>query len=59
MGAATYTTEQLAELCGLSAWALYSSVRRGDPPVQPIRVGRRIVWPKAAVDALLGIGGDQ
>ncbi|MST31626.1 helix-turn-helix domain-containing protein [Acidimicrobiaceae bacterium USS-CC1] len=43
----------MAELLGVSTWAVYESVRRGEPPIPPIRVGRRLVWPKAAVDRLL------
>lgn len=57
MTAATYTTHEAASLLGVSEWSLYESVRRGAPPLPPIRVGRRIVWPKAAVDRLLGVEG--
>lgn len=52
-GTATLTTAELAEWLGVSEWALRESVRRGDPPIQPIRVGRRIVWPRAAAERLL------
>ena len=55
MNPATCTTEEFAELLGVSTWALYESVRRGDPPIEPIRVGRRLVWSRAKVDALLGV----
>ena len=55
MGAAVYRAEQLADLLGVSEWALYQSVRRGDCPVPPIKVGRRLVWSRAAVDRLLGL----
>lgn len=51
---ATLTTEELAAVLGVSAWSLYEAARRGDPPVAPIRVGRRLVWPRAAVEALVG-----
>jgi excisionase family DNA binding protein len=57
MAAATYTADELADLLGCSSWALYQSVRRGDCPFPPIRVGRRIVFPKAVVDRLLGLDG--
>jgi excisionase family DNA binding protein len=52
---ATYTTAQAAELLGVSEWALYQAVRDGSPPVTPIRIGRRIVWPKAPLDSLVGV----
>jgi predicted DNA-binding transcriptional regulator AlpA len=55
MTAATYKTEECAELFGVSTWTLYESVRRGDCPIEPIRVGRRLVWAKAKVDAVLGL----
>lgn len=54
---ATYTADEFAALLGVSLWSLYESVRRGDPPIPPIRVGRRLVWPRSAVNALLGIDG--
>jgi excisionase family DNA binding protein len=56
--AATYTVEELAELLRVSEWSLYSSVRGGTSPVPAIRVGRRIVFAKAAVDHLLGLVSD-
>lgn len=52
---ATYTAEEFAALLGVSLWSLYESVRRGDPPIPPIRVGRRLVWPRSAVNTLLGL----
>lgn len=56
---ATYRTEDFADLLGVSTWALYESVKRGDPPIQPIRVGRRLVWSKTEADRLLGILPDD
>jgi predicted DNA-binding transcriptional regulator AlpA len=55
MSAATYQAHELADRLGVSTWAVYESVRRGDCPVTPIKVGRRLVWPKSAIDRLLGI----
>ncbi len=52
---ATITATELAALLGGSTWSIYQSVRRGDCPVPPIRLGRRLLWSKAAVDALLGL----
>ena len=53
--AATVTVEELAELLGVSSWAVYQACRSDSCPVPPIKVGRRIVFPKAAVDRLLGL----
>lgn len=52
---AVYRAEECAELYGVSAWSWYQSIRRGDCPAPVIRVGRRIVHPKAAVNAALGL----
>jgi len=61
----TITANELAAVLGVSTWALYQSVREGTCPVEPIRVGRRLVWSSARVADLLGtnslvdwIGGD-
>jgi len=53
----TYQAKELAELFGCSTWAIYEAVRRGDCPVEPIKIGKRLVWARARVDALLGIEG--
>lgn len=39
----TLRASELASLLGVSEWAIYESVKRGDCPVEPIRVGRRLV----------------
>jgi predicted DNA-binding transcriptional regulator AlpA len=53
---ATYGAEEFAERLGVSPWLLYKSVKDGTCPVEPIRVGaHRLVWPRAAVDRLLGL----
>ena len=49
----TITVPEVAGLLGCSAWAVYQSVRRGDFPVQAIRVGRKILFSAAAVNQLL------
>jgi excisionase family DNA binding protein len=54
MSCATLQAQELAERLGVSTWAVYQSVREGTCPVPAIRVGRRIVFSKAAVEALLG-----
>lgn len=55
MGAATLSTEEFARLLGVSPWTLYSAVKTGVPPIAPVRVGRRLLWPRAAAERLLGI----
>lgn len=54
---ATYTAEQVADLLQVSAWSVYQASRRNEPPIGTlaIKVGRRLVWPRAAVDRLLGL----
>jgi len=56
---ATITAPELAELLGVSCWAVYESVRTGASPVPPIRVGRRLVFARTAVEALLGISAQD
>lgn len=51
----TLRAEQVAELLGCSTWSLYEQVKAGTCPVEPIRLGRRLVWPTAKVLALLGL----
>ena len=55
MNRLTITAKQFAELLGISLWALYQSVREETCPVEPIRVGRRMVWSSALVADLLGV----
>ena len=54
MSPRTYTAREVADLLGVGVSSIYQSVVDGDCPVEPIRVGRRLVWPKVAVDRLLG-----
>jgi predicted DNA-binding transcriptional regulator AlpA len=55
MTVATVTAKELARILGVSEWAIYESIRRDACPVPAIRVGRRLVFSRAKVDALLGI----
>lgn len=57
IGRATLTVEEVSERFGVSAWSVRQTVARGGQPLGAIalRVGRRIVFPRARVDALLGI----
>ena len=52
---ATMTAAEVAEALGVSEWSLYRSVREGTCPIEPIRVGRRMVWSSAKVMVLLGM----
>jgi predicted DNA-binding transcriptional regulator AlpA len=54
-GAATVTAEVLAALLGVALSTLYAAVRDESFPIPPIRVGRRLVWSKARIAALLGV----
>ena len=51
----TMSADAVAEALGVSTWAIYESVKEGICPVEPIRVGRRLLWSTAKVAALLGI----
>jgi excisionase family DNA binding protein len=48
----TYTVEEAAELCGVSRAVAYSAVHAGELP--SVRLGRRILVPRARLLALLG-----
>lgn len=50
----TYNLEEVAKLLGIGRNQAYEGARRGDFPT--IRIGKRIVAPRAAIDKLLGIG---
>lgn len=52
---ATYTAAEVAKLYGCSEWQVYKLARENACPVPPIRLGRKLVWPKAVVDAQLGL----
>jgi len=47
----TYSVEQAGALLGLSRGASYGAANRGDLPI--LRIGRRIIIPKRALDRLL------
>lgn len=55
MTRATLTAQEVAEALGVSTWAVYQTVKAGTCPVEPIRVGRRLVWSRARVAAILGV----
>jgi excisionase family DNA binding protein len=49
----TFTVEECAQLLGVGRGTAYEAVRRGE--LKAIRLGRRIVVPKHALEALLGV----
>ncbi len=48
----TYSIDEVAKLLGIGRNSAYEGARRGDFPT--IKVGGRIVVPKAALDRMLG-----
>lgn len=53
----TLSVEAAAAALGVSTWALYTAIRDGRSPVAFVRVGRRIVIPRPALERLLA--GDR
>lgn len=53
----TFTVEQVAMLLGISRTTAYESVKRGEIPA--VRLGQRLVVPKNAVAAMLGVAPDE
>ena len=51
--AGTLTVHEAARRLGVSADALYDAIRAGNAPVSILRVGRRVLIVKAALDRLL------
>ena len=47
----TYSVDQAAELLGISRGTAYDAVKTGELPV--IRLGKRLLVPKAALDRML------
>lgn len=50
----TYTLQEAAQLLGVGRSAAYEAAKQGQIPV--IRVGRRLLVPKVALDRLLKSG---
>ena len=53
----TYQIGEVAKLLGIGRNAAYEAAKRGDFPT--IRIGKRLVAPKAAIDRLLDPGQQQ
>ena len=50
----TYDVDEAGRLLGLGRNAAYEAAKRGDIPI--IRIGRRLLVPKAALDRMLNGG---
>ena len=55
MRPAVYTADEVSGLARISTWTLYTSIKTNTCPFAFVRIGRRIVFPKAGVDRILGI----
>jgi excisionase family DNA binding protein len=53
----TLTVEEAAQLLGISRAFAHEAVRRGETP--SIKIGRRILVPKAALHKLVGATDDE
>ena len=51
-----YTVAQVAKMFGINRNLAYELARRGELPA--IRLGKRLVCPKQAIDRLLGQGSE-
>ena len=51
-----YTTDEVAALTRTHPATLRAAVARGEFPA-PVRVGQKLLWPRAAVDAFLSGAG--
>jgi excisionase family DNA binding protein len=52
----TYTIEEVAELLGLSRNSAYVAARGGRLPVPVIKIGKRMMVSRAALDRFLDCG---
>jgi predicted DNA-binding transcriptional regulator AlpA len=59
--AATYTAEEVAAIAGVSTYAIYSAVKREEPPIGTlaIRIGNRLVWPRRAIERLFQLDAEE
>ena len=54
VSAKTYKIAEAARLLGIGRNQAYESAQRGDFPVPVIKIGKRVLVPKGALDKLLG-----
>jgi excisionase family DNA binding protein len=52
----TYSVDEVGKLLGIGRNQAYDAARRGDFPV--LRVGKRLLVPKAAINRMLGLVDD-
>lgn len=50
-----YTVKEVAEILSMNVCSAYDGIHRGDIP--HIKIGGRILVPKAKLDAMLGVAG--
>lgn len=55
----TLDAQQVAGILGCSVWCLYETVKRGECPVAPLHLGRKLRWPTAAVLHAVGLPAVQ
>lgn len=55
----TIDASTAASIFGCSVWSLYEQVKRGDCPVEPLRLGRKLRWPTARVLDAVGLHETQ
>lgn len=53
------TTKATAGIYGVSVDTLWKLAREGKAPVEPIRLGRKLVWPTALVLRSLGLDPER
>jgi len=51
------SVEEAAGLLGISTWLAYELVHQGELP--SLRLGRRIVVPRAALERMVGVEADS
>lgn len=53
--AKVYTVRECAEILNMNVCSAYDAIHRGDIP--HIKIGGRLLVPKAKLDAMLGVAG--
>jgi predicted DNA-binding transcriptional regulator AlpA len=56
--AVLYDVKQVALLWDLNWQSVYRAAREGRLPVAPLKVGSSLRWPRAAVNASVGLADD-
>jgi excisionase family DNA binding protein len=52
-GTATYSVDEVAQLLGVNRLTVYQAIQRQETPFPIVRIGRRIVIPRAAFNRVL------